>query len=62
VRKIENDEEISDYIIEALEEWAEIMHKDIKITDYSYGWFGKHINCCMGGEIFGWLIDKVTPE
>jgi len=48
--------------VEALEEWAEIMRNEIKITDYNAGWFSKHTNCCMGGEIFGWLIDRVSPE
>jgi hypothetical protein len=49
-------------VVDALEEWAEIMHNEINIMDYNFGWFGKHTNCCMGGEIFGWLIDRVSPE
>lgn len=61
-KKVETISEVSDYVVEALEEWAEIMHNEIKITDYQKGWFSKHTNCCMGGEIFGWLMDRVAPE
>lgn len=54
--------EVSDYIVESLEEWAEIMHNEIKITDFHRGWFSKHKNCFLGGEVFGWLLDKVVPD
>jgi len=33
-KKVETISEVSDYVVEALEEWAEIMHNEIKITDY----------------------------
>lgn len=32
-------QEVSDYIIESLEEWAEIMQNEIKITDFQIGLF-----------------------
>lgn len=48
--------------MESLEEWAEIMHNEIKITDFHRGWFSKHKNCFLGGEVFGWLLDKVVPD
>ena len=53
---------MSGYVDGALEEWAEIMHNEIEITDLSEGWFVKHTNCCMGGEILGWLLNKVTSN
>lgn len=38
------------------------MHNEIKITDFHRGWFSKHKNCFLGGEVFGWLLDKVVPD
>lgn len=40
--------QIENYQLENLEEWAFIMHKDIKMEDYKNGWFGKHTMCCRG--------------
>lgn len=53
---------IEDYQLQNLEEWAYIMHKDIKMQDYKNGWFGKHTMCCRGEEIHNWLTDRVSPE
>ena len=45
--------------IQNLWEWVDIMHKDIELRDYKTGWFGsKHTKCCLGEEIFKWLVDK----
>ena len=49
-------------MVDSLEEWAEIMYKDIPIIDYPNWYFSKHHKCCYGGQIFEWLIDKVAPE
>ncbi len=46
IKKSNIDEDQQDFVVDALEEWAEIMHHEINITDYSFGWFGKHTNCC----------------
>ena len=43
-------------------EWADIMHKDIKLEDYKNGWFGKHTKCCLGEEILKWLMEKGKHE
>ncbi len=34
--------EVPDYIEESLEEWAEIMQNEIKISDFQVGWFSRH--------------------
>ena len=46
------------YDIENLWDWAEIMHKEINLQDYPNGWFGRHTKCCLGKEIFKWLMEK----
>jgi len=53
---------VATYLLEALEDWAEIMRADIKIQDYKNGWFGKHLRCCQGEEIFEWLLDRAEPD
>lgn len=49
-------------MVEMLEEWAEIMRSTIRIQDYKTGWFAKHTRCCMGGDIYEWLLDKAEPD
>lgn len=36
------------YQLEHLEDWAEIMQRELHITDYPNGWFGKHLRCAQG--------------
>ena len=55
-------EQNSDYVINQIEEWAEIMYNEIDIRDYTNGCFTRHRNCCKGGQIFSWLLDKVVPD
>lgn len=33
-------EEIQSFVLEQLENWAEIMRSEIEIKDYPNGWFG----------------------
>jgi len=44
--------EIQTYILEQLEDWADIMRQKIPIKDYPNGWFGKHMRCAKGLDIF----------
>lgn len=53
---------VKTYHTEQLEEWAELIRNDIKIQDYKNGWFGKHLRCAVGGDIFGWIIDRIESN
>ena len=55
-------EEVSDYVIESLEEWAEIMNHELKVQDHYVNWFTNYNNCYLGGQIFDWLMDRAAPE
>ena len=44
----------SDY--EKLEEWAEKIRADISIKDHPNGWFGKHLRCAQGQDIYLWIL------
>ena len=52
-------QQVDDYQLQNLEEWAYIMHKDIPMQDYKNGWFGKYAMCCRGEEILNWLTERV---
>ena len=53
---------MEDFELQNLEDWAYIMHKDIRMQDYKNGWFGKHAMCCRGEEIMNWLKERVSPD
>ena len=51
------------YEMQNLWEWIDIMHKEINLRDHKKGWFGsKHTKCCLGEEIFNWLVAKGKNE
>lgn len=54
--------EIQNYVIEQLENWAEIMRGEINIKDYPNGWFGKHLRCAQGQDIYGWILEHVEED
>jgi len=41
-------DEIQSFVLEQLENWAEIMRSEIEIKDYPNGWFGVHQRCAIG--------------
>lgn len=43
--------------MEQLEEWAVLIRRTIRIADYKNGWFGKHLRCAIGADIYGWIIE-----
>ena len=51
--------DLKTFQIEKLEEWADLMRNDIKIQDYKNGWFGKHLRCAAGADIYGWILDHI---
>ena len=57
-----NEPEVKQYQVERLEEWADLMRNDIKIQDYKNGWFGKHQRCCLGMDIYSWILDHVESN
>ena len=48
---------VSTFIMEKLEDWADIMRAKIPIKDYPNGWFGKHLRCAKGSDIFTWVLE-----
>ena len=61
-KKGNNNEEVQTYVMEQLEEWAEIIRSEIEIKDYANGWFAKHLRCAKGQDIYGWIIEHVEPD
>ena len=53
-------EQVDDFQVDNLEEYAYIMHSDIKLSDFKNGWFGRHTRCCRGEDILQWLQKKVS--
>ena len=54
--------EIQTYILEQLEDWADIMRQKITIKDYPNGWFGKHLRCGKGQDIFEWILEHAEED
>lgn len=54
--------EIQTYILEQLEDWADIMRQKITIKDYPNGWFGKHLRCAKGQDIFEWILEHAEED
>ena len=44
--------EIPNYVLEQLEDWADIMSQNIPKKDFPNGWFAKHLRCTQGSDIF----------
>ena len=61
-RVVEEPDYIPTYQLEQLEEWAELIRHDIRVQDYKNGWFGKHLRCAQGGDIFTWIIEHVESN
>ena len=30
--------------------------------DYKNGWFGKHMRCVYGGDIYRWILENFEPN
>jgi hypothetical protein len=54
--------QLQSYQLEQLGEWAELIRNDIKVMDYKNGWFGKHIRCVYGGDIYRWILEHVESN
>ena len=61
-KKNEKNEGIQNYVLEQIENWAEIMRGEINIKDYPNGWFGKHLRCAQGQDIYGWILEHVEED
>ena len=48
--------------MEQLEDWTDIMRQKIKIKDYSNGWFGKHLRCANGSDIYQWILEHAEED
>lgn len=55
-------EQIQTYIVEQLEDWVDIMRQNIQIKDYPNGWFGKHLRCAKGCDIFNWILQHAEED
>ena len=55
-------EQVQTYVLEQLEDWAEIMRAEIEIKDYPNGWFGKHLRCARGQDIFLWILEHAEQD
>ena len=51
--------QLQSYQLEQLGEWAELIRNDIRVMDYKNGWFGKHMRCVYGGDIYRWILEHV---
>lgn len=38
------------------------MYREVPTQDYPNGYFSSHQKCCLGGQIFEWLIAQATHE
>jgi hypothetical protein len=45
-----------------LGEWAELIRSDVKVQEYKNGWFGRHIRCVYGGDIYRWIKEHVESN
>ena len=50
------------YQLEQLGEWAELIRENVKVMDYKNGWFGKHMRCIYGGDIYRWILENFEPN
>ena len=50
-------EQLQSYIVDQLEDWADIMRQEIQIKDYPNGWFNKHYRCAKGQDIIDWVLE-----
>ena len=48
--------------LDNLDDWAETMHSDLPIEDYPNGWFGTHLKCIKGEQIFNWIIEHAVDD
>ena len=55
-------DEIQSFVLEQLENWAEIMRSEIEIKDYRNGWFGTYPKCAIGQDIYGWIIEHAEED
>lgn len=59
-KNMKNGEGFADY--EKLEEWAEKIRADISIKDHANGWFGKHLRCAQGQDIYLWILQHAEED
>ena len=38
------------------------MRSEISIKDYPNGWFGKHLRCAQGMDIYGWILEHAEED
>lgn len=41
---------------------SELIRNDIRIQDYKNGWFGKHVRCATGRDIYNWIVDNFAQN
>lgn len=48
--------------MDQLEDWADVMRSEIKISDFANGWFSKHMRCAKGSNILNWILEHIEPD
>jgi hypothetical protein len=55
-------EDLQGFVLEQLEGWAEIMRSEIEVKDYANGWFGVHLRCAVGHDVYAWILEHVEED